>query len=117
MQTNLSSLFDCFSHFLFFCREKLDSSVNTDVYSEEAIVRESCQQSLSNCPDVGLISEVIPESVAMNTPECYSKENNPTIHEPPSRMREADKCMQETQQDITDREKHEPVTSILDEFI
>ena len=93
--------------------------MNTDVMSEEAIVRESCQESLSNCPDVGLISEIIPETVAMTTLDCYSKENNPSIHESPSRMREDDNCVQETHQGITEHEKHEPVarTSILDEFI
>lgn len=102
-----------------FYREKLDSSVNTDVLSKEAIVRESCQESLSNCPDVGLISEIIPEAVAMTTLECHSKENNPSIHEAPLQMAEGDNCVQETPQGNTDNEKHGPVarTSILDEFI
>ena len=118
MQTNPSTLFDFFSHSLFFCREKLDASVSTDVLSEEAIVGESCRQSLSNCVDVGLIREIIPETFAISTPECYSKENNPSSHEPRLRMREGDNCVQETQ-DITDQEKRESVdrTSILDEFI
>ena len=103
-----------------FCREKLDSSVNSDVLSEEAIVRESCEQSLSNCPDVGLTSEIIPETVAMSTPECYSKENNQGIHELILRgKREGDNCSRETHQDIAEQGKHEPVarTSILDDFI
>lgn len=100
---------------LSFCRENLDFSGNTDVFSEEAIIRESCQQSLPNCP--GLISEVIPETIAMTTPECRSKANNPTILEPPSRMREGDNSVQQRRQDITYQERHEPVASILDEFI
>ena len=102
-----------------FCREKLDSSVNTDVLSEEAIVRESCEQSSSNCPGVGLIREIIPETVAMSTPECYPKENNPGIHELRVRKRQGDNCSPETHQDIAEQGKHEPVarTSILDEFI
>ena len=102
-----------------FCREKLDSSVNTGVLSEEAIVRESCEQSLSNCPDVGLISEIIPETVAMSTPECYSKENYQGIHKLRLRKREGDNCSRETHQDIAKQGKHEPVarTSTLDDFI
>jgi len=102
---------------LSFCRENLDFSVNTDVFSEEAIIRESCQQSLPNCPGVGLITEVITETIAMTTPECRSKANNPTILEPPSRMREGDNSVQQRRQDITYQERHEPVASILDEFI
>ena len=103
---------------LSFCRENLDFSVDADVLSEEAVVRESCQQSLSNCPGGhGVISEIIPESIAMTTPECCSKENKPSIHESPSRMGEGDNSVQETHFDITDQEKHEPVASILDEFI
>ena len=97
----------------------MDSSVNTDVFSEDAIVRESCAPSLLNCPVVGLISEIIPETVAMCTPECYSKENNPGIHELRLRKREGDNCSaQETHEDIAEQGK--PVrarTSILDEFI
>ena len=105
-------------NFFSFCREKPDSSVNTDVLNEEAIVRES-SQSLSKCPDVGLIRQIIPETVAMTTLECYSKENNPSIHESLSRMREGGNCLQETHRDITDHDKHGPAarTSILDEFI
>ena len=85
--------------------------------NEEAIVRGSSQESLSKCPDVGLIRQIIPETVAMTTLECYSKENNPSIHESLSRMR--GNCLQETHRDITDHDKHGPVatTSILDEFI
>jgi len=101
-----------------FNREKPDSSVNIDVLNEEAIVRGSSQESLSKCPDVGLIRQIIPETVAMTTLECYSKENNPSIHESLSRV-EGGNCLQETHRDITDHDKHGPVarTSILDEFI
>ena len=55
----------------------------------------------------------------MTTLECYSKENNPSIHESLSRMREGGNCLQETHRDITDHDKHGPAatTSILDEFI
>ena len=63
-------------NFFSFCREKPDSSLNTNVLNEEAIVRGSSQESLSKCPDVGLIRQIIPETVAMTTLECYSKENN-----------------------------------------
>ena len=106
-------------NFFSFCREKPDSSVNTDVLNEEAIVRGSSQESLSKCPDVGLLRQIIPETVAMTTLECYSKENNPSIHESLSRMREGGNCLQETHRDITDHDKHGPAarTSILHEFI
>lgn len=104
-------------NFFSFCREKPDSSVNTDVLNEEAIVRGSSQE--SKCPDVGLVRQIIPKTVAMTTLECYSKENNPSIHESLPRMKEGGNCLQETHRDITDHDKHGPVatTSILDEFI
>lgn len=106
-------------NFFSFCREKPDSSVNTDVLNEEAIVRGSNQESLSNFPDVGLIRQIIPETVAVTSLECYSKKNDPSIHESLSKMKEGGNCLQETHRDITDHDKHGPVarTSILDEFI
>ncbi|XP_078354247.1 uncharacterized protein LOC144638827 isoform X2 [Oculina patagonica] len=91
-------------------RENLDSPVNTDVLNKEMIVKESCRDTLSNRPDKGSLSRIIPETVA--TLECHSKETSPSVHEPLSQM-------EEERQELTNNEKHGTAvrTSILDEFI
>lgn len=93
------------------CRENLDSPVNTDVLNKEMIFKESCRETLSNCPDESL-SRIIPETVAMTTLECHSKETSPSVHEPPLQM-------EEEHQELTNNERHGTAvrTSILDEFI
>lgn len=78
--------------------------------SKETIVRESCQETPSNCSDVTLTRRVIPETVTMATSECDFKETSPSVHEPLLQMAAE-------HLDLTINETTAVRTSILDDFI